>query len=304
MQEQQTARHAYCIVTNGNFGVLRATLALVDDPRNDIYILLDKKAKAKLPALEALVKELRYSSAAVCLQTVNWGGITQVYAVLALLKAALAAKRDYRYIHFFQGADLPIKTQDAIHEYFAENDGREFVEIDRSRMEMAKNKCHYRHFFCHNRYFRKNRLVKAINFGLVYVQRLLRICKNTDITLYHGSALFSLTEGAAEYLLGREKEIRRRFRLALAPDEVFIQTILMDSPYRDKIMGVAEPVSDNARLIDRTRPDGKNSPHVWRSGEVAQLLSQPRGKCFARKFDEKVDLAAAIAVENAILNGG
>lgn len=154
---------------------------------------------------------------------------------------------------------------------------------------MAENKCHYLHFFCHNRFFRKNKLMKALNFGVVEVQKMIRMRVNQDIQLYQGSALFSITDDCMSYLLSRRDEIKRRFRFSLAADEVFIQSILMDSPYRTKIKNVEKVSSCNARLIDRTRPDGKNSPHVWRQDELEMILAQPEEMCFARKFDERID---------------
>lgn len=44
----------------------------------------------------------------------------------------------------------------------------------------------------------------------------------------------------------------------------------------------------NARLIDRTRPDGKNFPHIWRGDELGFITSQPKEMCFAKKFDARV----------------
>ncbi len=136
-----------------------------------------------------------------------------------------------------------------------------------------------------------------LNFGLVAVQRMMAIKTNTDIHLYHGSALFSITDECARYLLSRKREIKRRFRWALAADEVFLQTILMDSPYRDKIANIGQVKSSNARLIDWTRPRKKNSPHVWRTEDFEYILNQPEDICFARKFDEKEDLNVVMRIK-------
>ena len=125
------------------------------------------------------------------------------------------------------------------------------------------------------------------------IQKIFHIRKNKDIDLYQGSALFSITADCAEYVQAAEAEIRKRFRFSLAADEVFIQTILMNSRYKEKIKNISETVSSNARLIDRTRPDGKNSPHVWRNNELDYILSRSGAFCFARKFDENIDLEIA-----------
>ena len=38
-------RHAYLIMTHGNFEILKLQLEILDDSRNDIYIHVDKKVK-------------------------------------------------------------------------------------------------------------------------------------------------------------------------------------------------------------------------------------------------------------------
>ena len=38
-------RHAYLIMTHGNFEILKLQLEMLDDSRNDIYIHVDKKVK-------------------------------------------------------------------------------------------------------------------------------------------------------------------------------------------------------------------------------------------------------------------
>ena len=256
--------------------------------------IFDSKSKVTNEQIEYIKSDVFKSNIHICSQIViNWAGFSQVEAVLSLLQAANDVCDTYSYVHFFQGSDMPIKTQDEIHEFFLKHNGKEFVNIEKSREEMAKRKAKYYHFFCHNRYFRKNKLIKALNFGLVYMQKILHIEKNTDIKLYQGSALFSITGQCAKYILSRAEEIRKRFKFSLAVDEVFIQSVLMDSPYREKIMDIENENTSNARMIDRTRPDGKNSPHIWRKEEVEYLLNLPANFCFARKFDERKDLKAA-----------
>lgn len=44
----------------------------------------------------------------------------------------------------------------------------------------------------------------------------------------------SLTDSAVRYLLSKESFVRRRFRFTCCPDEIFAQTVLMNSPFKDK----------------------------------------------------------------------
>lgn len=282
-------KHAYLIVANSNLNVLEYCLKMIDDIRNDVFILFDAKSHISENQKELLKNCVNFSRIQFEKEVkVNWAGYSQIQAVLNLLKAATSCD-DYEYIHFMQGSDLPIKSQNEIHKYFSENVGYQFIQVEKDRTKMAEHKAWYRHYFCHNRYFRKNKFMKILNFGFVYAQRFLGIKKNTDIDLYQGSALFSITSDCARFILSQEAQIRKRFRFSLAADEVFLHTILMNSDFKNKIKNISKEVSSNARLIDRTRPDGKNSPHVWRKEELEYILNQSEEFCFARKFDEKID---------------
>ena len=162
-------KHAYLIVANGNFNVVKTCLKMIDDARNDIYLILDSKAKVSKEIKDQLTQCVDKSQIEICEQVVNWAGYSQISAVLNLMEKAID-NSDYQYLHFMQGSDLPIRSQDDIHNFFNKNDGKEFVQIEFSRKEMANRKAWYRHFFCHNRFFRKNRFVKILNFGLMEVQ--------------------------------------------------------------------------------------------------------------------------------------
>lgn len=290
-------KHAYIITSNSNLSVLEKCLELIDDVRNDIYLLFDKKAKISKEYRNKLFTLLKYSNLYILPDIIiNWAGYSQISAVINLLKSVCESGVDYQYIHFFQGSDLPIKSQNHIHEYCMRNYGYEFVMVEKDRCEMAKNKARYRHFLCHNRFFRTNKFIKILNFGFVLLQKIFNIQKNKDIKLYQGSALFSITLNCAKYLVSMEKEIHKRFRFSLAGDEVFIQTMLMKSNFKIKDMDMDS--SSNLRLIDRTRPERKNSPHVWRSDEYSYLISLPENMLFSRKFDENIDFDVVEKVYN------
>lgn len=293
-------KHAYLIVSNGNFGVVETCLKMIDDKRNDVYLLLDLKAQISDEQKQRYRQCVKTSKISICEKKVNWGGYSQISAVLTLMQMAMDSGEIYSYFHFLQGSDMPIRTQNAIHSFFEKNNGKEFVQIERSRERLAQKKGWYRHFFCHNRFFRKNRIVKLFNFSLVEIQRILKIRKNTDIELYQGSALFSVTGNCVKYILLKKKEIYRRFRYALAADEVFMQTMLMASPFKSAIYDVECKNSENARLIDRTRPDGKNSPHIWRYEDLDTILQAPDTKMFARKFDERTDFRIVETIFNEV----
>ena len=75
------------------------------------------------------------------------------------------------------------------------------------------------------------------------------------------------------YTLSKEKEIRKCFGYGLCADELFLQTIVMNSRFRNNL------VNDSLRFIDWER--GK--PYTFSDEDFQLLISS--NKLFARKFD-------------------
>jgi hypothetical protein len=69
------------------------------------------------------------------------------------------------------------------------------------------------------------------------------------------------------------------FRRASSPDESFFQTVLVNSPLRDRL------VNDDLRYVDWS--EGGASPRVLTSYDLDRMLASHA--LFARKFDPAVD---------------
>ena len=116
-------KHAYLIKAHHQFALLRKLLMLLDDERNDIYIHIGMDVKFEREELKGVVKK----SALYFVESVReqWGGYSQIQSELILFQAAW--EHGYAYYHLISGVDLPIKTQDEIHEFFHEHYGKEFI---------------------------------------------------------------------------------------------------------------------------------------------------------------------------------
>lgn len=106
MSVSYTFRYAYLIMAHTNFNQLKVLISLLDDPRNDIYLHVDKRAKSFNPN-----DICTHHSTLIILDRikVNWGGHSQITCELNLLKAAIS--NHYQYYHLVSGVDLPLKTQ-------------------------------------------------------------------------------------------------------------------------------------------------------------------------------------------------
>lgn len=291
MDDFPSEKHAFLIMAHTNFSQLQTLIRLLDDPRNDIYLHVDKRAKTYRPdrikvdhAGLVLIDRIR----------VNWGGHSQIECELNLLKAAVP--KGYRYYHLLSGADLPLKTQDELHAFFADAFPGNFIRFDKKSILGGDfyHRIDTYHLFQDHFGLRTGfipGLLRRIEKCSLVIQRAMGIRRRRYVQPYKGTNWFSITHDLARYVLSREKLIRKQFYYTVCADEVFLHSIAMDSPYRQNL------VDDSLRAIDWSR----GTPYVYRVEDVHQLLSSDR--IFARKFDEKIDPGAIERVVLHLLRG-
>lgn len=275
-------RHAMIMTVHTNFNILQKFVELFDDTRYDFYILVDKKTNTPN---EEIIKQMPKHSKLVFLPRMNiyWAGYSQIDAYLRLIETS--SEKNYDYYHFLQGSDFPLKTKEYVNDFFEKNQGYEFINI--AQKDFARFKCGIYHFFTNNRFYRSNRIVKAMNFACAKIQKILKVHRNSDIELYHGSALTSLSHECVKYILNNKDEIKKRFNYSLAADEVFLQTMIAKSDFCEKIYRFENSSNANCRLIDWKRRN-KNSPYTFTEADFEQLITTEQDILFARKFDEKI----------------
>lgn len=122
-------------------------------------------------------------------------------------------------------------------------------------------------------------LERIENYSL-WIQKKIGVHRKQYIPAYKGTNWFSISHELAEYILTKEKIIRKQFYHSICADEVFLHSIVMDSPYRETV------VNNSLRAIDWTR----GNPYVYKKEDVDELLVSDN--FFARKFDEHVDCDA------------
>lgn len=290
------SKHAYLILAHKNPGQLRGLLGILDDERNDIYVHIDKKAAFTEMDLDGCCNH----SHIVFIQpriAVNWGGVSIVRAEMALL--AEATKTRHSYYHLLSGEDLPIKSQDAIHKFFEDNDGYEFLNLWPVNPS-SLNRVHYRYPFPEGSHFFLTNLVN----NLVYcVLKVLGVRRNTDIDFKSGSQWFSITHAAALYAVSRKEWVEKVFDGCRICDEFLMSTIIWNSEFRDRLY-CKEFVdghtinTSNMRYIDWNRGGSQRHPGIFTIADLDILRNIPH--LWARKFDENVDRAIIDAIEEYV----
>ena len=254
-------------------------LQLLDYEFNDIYIHVDKKAK-QFP-VQMIKKSVKKSKLFFIKRiNVNWGAYSLIRAEIALLKAA--TKRTYVYYHLVSGSCLPLHSQSYIHYFFKNNNGSEFLRAENISDENNKY-LNYRlktyHFF--QEFLgkdKRNSMLERIDRKLQKLQKKIHINRiKRNIQYYYGDNWFSITHKLAKYVINHEKSLRKHMKHSICADEIFMQTLVMSSPYAENVVGHC------GRYIDWHR----GQPYVFRKEDYCELINTDR--LFARKFNINID---------------
>jgi hypothetical protein len=274
--------HAYLILAHDNFYVLEKLLRLVDDPRNSIHIHIDKKVAKFDP--DALARLCRHAPVTFIPRVpVYWGDYSQLEATFRLFESAAPGKHDY--YHLLSGADLPLQSQDNIHDFCSRNAGKEFVGFAREfdPRWVTEIQLLTRHLRPRSKVTGLFRRTAAQNF--IRLQRLFKYDRSRKfgLILKKGSDWYSITHALAEHFLANEKTGRELLKHGLVPAEFYLQTLVWNSDFRERVYDIADEYASNMRLIDWNRGE----PYVFRSKDFDELIGC--GRLFARKFQETVD---------------
>lgn len=277
----------YGIITHKNSNILRNTINLLYR-NNNILLHIDKKAD------ESIFEEYK-SMVEIIDNNVNvqWGTYSQIESTLNLIKASMKYKFDYLCI--ISGDDMPLKSDDKIKEFFDKNKGKEFIGIDKNiGYKEIENRVKYKH----NGYqYKKNKNI--LEKILAKLQKKLSLQKKNDKfkllpKLYKGPNWFCVSYEFCEYLLEylkQNKWYEDAFKDSLCGDEVFFQTILMNSRFKSNVYKLNE-FDDNhmaLRYIDWTT--GPEYPRLLDESDFDKIKENKNSDCiFARKFKETINI--------------
>lgn len=294
-------KHAYLILAHNKMNQLALMLRALDDERNDFFVLLDCKLKdVNYDALRAEIRKGRLFFLPDLID-VRWGQYSQVYARMRLMK--IASETDhYDFYHNISGQDLPLKTQDEIHGFFDSHPGTEFLSYNRpDRGAKYAHRCRFYYDFLKYIGRPKSRFQKARIFAAAYCQKLLlgvdRQKLNPDVVFMKGGAWFSVTDAFVRYCVSKADWVAEAFADTYCGDEMFMQTLLFQSPYKDKLYVPREGEKSSMRLTDWNR--GK--PYTFCAADYEELVNSKL--LFARKFDIDLDPEIVMRLVDHALTG-
>lgn len=281
-------KHAYLIMAHDKPRQLEILLSLLDDPRNDIYLHLDSRLAIDLSAFSEQVCHSNLFF--VERDAVRWGHSSLVVCELKLLTAAVN-KQAYEFYHLLSGADLPLYTQELIHSFFDVHAGEIFLAFDNFVSKAERDRVALYHPFVGRRGRHRSLSENAkfaLDVALEKLQGFLRIDRiPAGIEIKKGSQWFSIPDGLACDVVNHSEEIMRMCRYSNCADEVFLQTFVWNSAWRENLflsgVHLERPMERSMRLIDWE----KGGPYTWTIGDYEELSASEM--MFARKFDIDVD---------------
>ncbi len=223
----------------------------------------------------------------------DWGGFGHVAATLEGIAEILGSRTSFDYAILLTGQDYPIKPNRQIAAFFETHKGKPFLEFFSLPTDAWENRgvvsgmdrieaWHWRIGKRHVWFPPSPRFPIRRRFP-------------AGFRPFGGSSYWCLPRECIEYvhqLTTENRRFTRFFKHVDVPDEIFFQTIVLNSPFQ----GMA--VNDNLRYIDWKDPNG-GSPGILLKSDFESLLASP--KLFARKFDVGVDAEVLELIDQRIL---
>lgn len=198
-----------------------------------IYIHLDKKSNLRASEINSRAK-------VVSIKKIYWGGWEHLYAFWHLLKFAKREGVKYDYYHLISGQDFyacPISEFDKLLGY----DGMSYMGLFPIPNPDWKWEGGYKIFkyrtlssYCDVR----NAIPRAINKIYYLLQKYTRMEKKLpNYPLYGSSVYCSLHNDFVEWMVNSHMAESLLFKLrnTLCAEEVFFQTVIMNSPFKNKV---------------------------------------------------------------------
>jgi hypothetical protein len=273
---------AYIVSAYRNLGQLERLVRRLRTDQSFVAIHVDRKTadddyEAVVHALSEL-PNVHFLSRHVC----HWGGFGHVQATLKGIDALLRREIGFDHLVLLTGQDYPIKSNDSIERFFGENLGTSFMAHSALPSQWWSP---------------RGGLDRIEHWHLRWYGRHLRLPWKrgfpAGLRPFGGGAYWCLSRESVEYVAEFSRarpEVLEFFKHVDIPDEIFFQTVVMNSDLAKSV------VNDNLRYIDWTRG---SRPAILETRDFERLRGSP--KLFARKFDVSHDAEVLDLIDRRLL---
>lgn len=267
-------RTAHLILVHKNPIQVERMLKKMYHPNFDFFLHVDKKVDMKPYFHLSSLPNVFFVKNRV---NITWGGYSLMKATFNGINEICKNDHKYDFINFLSGQDYPIKPIKEIASFFQKNIGKEFIQYKDIISDWKEAQSRYKKYHLTDFKFRgSTKLERIINFFAR--ERKMPY----DLHPYGESVFCMLSPEVALYVMNKvqgDKKINSFFTYVWGGDEFLFQTIIMNSPYRDRV------INNNYRYIDWS--EKKPNPKILRNNDLEKIINSPM--LFARKFDMLVD---------------
>jgi len=239
-------KYAICILAHKAPEHLERVVKKIKAENTQIYIHLDKKCDISdfnhIQNVTFICKR----------EKVYWGGRSMVRAMLNLIEYVVS-KTDCDYILFISGEDYPVVLPKDYNKYIdSKKNYLEYKKLPKDDWYMSgMNRIMYYYLF---------RCPKSLLSQIcIKVQKLAGIKRNIDklpFDVYGGSQWININRTAAEYIMNNWKSYFSFFRFCMIPDEMFFQTIILNSELKNSVDNT------NHRYIRYDKKNSSNAAYI------------------------------------------
>jgi hypothetical protein len=271
---------AYIVLAHKNIHQIRWLLEAIQSENVSIYLHIDRLSGRKIhqEAIDALenIQNLTYLRR----YATSWGGFGLVKATLEGLRQIMLSGLP-EYVILLSGQDYPVKPKEELEAFLQNNYGMSYMEYynfphpnweDHGGFDRIN-----RWFFTFP--FKENRLAKEIRAKTIQALNVLMPRRKfpEGYKPYGGSQWWCLYQDCFAYInefCKQNKKFVRFFKTVRIPDEIFFQTMLMNSDLANKIIN---------RKLTYVDWNGPPYPRILSQKDLVTLKFSRY--FFARKFD-------------------
>jgi hypothetical protein len=272
-----TMKQVFLIQAHKDLGQINTLVEQLRDDDFLVYVNLDRKCDIDPAAVHPYARQIADRV------DVHWGTFSQVQAVLNSLAQIVAEVPEFDKVCFLSAQDFPLLSNAALKAALAGLRERELLDTVPIGAAPGEWTVDYRY-----QYFHRDRDAAPVRLAWALINKAMRATGVTrripgGLQPYGGSSWWGLSRACVCALLERvrrEPGLVRFFRSAHCPDELFFQTLVMNSPFRARVLG------HNFRYVQWPE-NGARNPEVLDERDFERILAvcQAGGAHFCRKID-------------------
>lgn len=226
--------------------------------------------------------------------SVDWAQFSLVEGPLMLM--SYVQNLNYKYFSLISGDDITIPNSYEIIDFLNQSYKKKIEFIGYNPNSQGASKPYNRVIVDYPRFFYKRDKSKFSKFRKLVAFRFLYLFAKKDIShlpnLYKGCNWFTISKDAVDYIfsyLNENPQYIESFKKSYCSDEIFFQTILYNSDFKENIYGINDDIKDCAMALrDIDWETGPEFPKVYHEEDFENIKS--RGMLFARKIDSNTPI--------------